>query len=1419
MKLPLNLRKRLMLLMVATLLPLFALSIVKAWFNTRVAVEQAKANLSSAASLAAAGQQRATETVQQVLTAIMKTPDIHDGPPVRCARYLAELRRALPLYANLGIIDLDGYNRCDGLSSDKRYYLGDRSYFRQALARRSFAVGEYAVGRLSGRPIVGFGLPALDGHGEVAFVAYASLDLESFLQAVAAVKLPPGAELSIHDREGNVLAGSAGLRMEPGQKISSPLLLGAFSHQSTGVREGDDGRGQQRLYAFMPSSAQADSAFFVVVSVDRDQITGPLYRQLWLELAALALLALLSGWLVWVMTGRAIVKPAASILEATRQIQAGHFDARIALHQGEPVAGEFVQMAVGFNRMAESLQQQQLTLAAELARSQAAKEQLQDAQRLARIGYWETDLTSGQVCWSDEIYTLFELERSMFDGTYEGFAQHIHPLDRKAFKEAREAALRTGAALDIEFRVVTPSGKVLWIKEFGKVHEPGQNAKARCLRGVAQDITERKNAELGIASSTELLNRTGGLAKIGGWELDARTLALQWSAQLYVIHELEPPPEPITLEVALAFYPEPGRAELRAAIDAALSLGSSWDMELPLITASGRQLWVRTQGQALLQDGKVVRLIGVQQDISAQHAAQAHLRLLEACIANLNDMVMITEAEPLDEPGPRIVFVNGAFERHTGYSLQEVRGRSPRFLQGPATTRAALARIGAALRAWQPACVELINYTKSGQPFWVEVDIVPLANEKGWFTHWVAVQRDITQRKLAEQALRDSEQRYAALFDMAPVSMWVYDLQTWRFLAVNQAASLAYGYSAEEFLALTVFDLRPESEHEQLRQWLANAQRKTALWRHLRKDGSLLPVETVSQPIRYADRDARFVVVLDKTAQQKAEKEVQDHLLTMQRAADAAQAITWHQTLEGAMQEIAEQARGVIGVHQATVSLARGNGAVQGIRAVSLSEKYEVSRDLIKQADGSGLYALVCGNNRAVRLTQAELETHLRRRGGQAFADLQPPMRGLLAVPLVERNGKNIGVLQLSDKYEGEFTKQDEYVALELGNLASAALENARLLEEVSQLNAGLEQKVAERTAALARQEALFRTLADQAPQMVWMANVDGAATYCNRAWFDLMGGQASDWAGHQWLAVVHPDDMAETKANWQQARAGKTAYAGVRRLLGQDGRYHTMAYRAAPVLDSQGEVSFWVGIDADITEIKAAEAALRLSNQELEAFSYSVSHDLRSPLNTIDGFSQLLVKQLSGDASHKAQHYLSRIRFGVAQMGQLIEDLLSLSQVARAPLNIEQVDLSLMASSFLEEWQARHPQRRATVHIEPGLRAPADERLMRVALGNLLANAWKFTAHTECAEISVGQKFDAAGLPIFFVRDNGAGFDMAYADKLFEPFQRLHAATEFPGTGIGLATVSRVIKRHGGSIWTKSSPNAGATFFFTLPP
>ena len=802
-------------------------------------------------------------------------------------------------------------------------------------------------------------------------------------------------------------------------------------------------------------------------------------------------------------------------------------------------------------------------------------------------------------------------------------------------------------------------------------------------------------------------------------------------------------------------------------------------------------------------------------DLTEQHAAQSQLRLLEACVSHLNDMVVITEAQPFDEPGNRIVFVNAAFERHTGYRCEEVLGKSPRFLQGLRTQRHELDRIGAALRKWQPVRAELINYTKSGQEFWVEIDIVPVADAKGWITHWVAVQRNITGRKLAEQALVESEQRYATLFEATPVPMWVLDRASLQFLTVNRAAIEDYGYSTEEFLSMSLFDVDSDASPDRLRSYLAQAVRaRLGSWQHRRKDGSLFFVDMVAHRIQYAGRAACFVVALDMTAQVKAEKEVQNYLFALQRAADAVKAITLHQTLEGMLQEMAEQARGMIGAHQAVVTLVADGDWTKAIHGLSVSAQHEPYRDQIPPTDGTGIYALACHHSHAVRMTQAELRRHPDGQGlGRNFR-----LRNWLAVPLTGRSGQNIGLLQIADKYDGEFTLQDEYIATELAQLGSIGIENTRLLQEVSQFNTGLEQKVAERTVALARQEALFRALADQAPQVVWTINPNGAVTYFNQAWFDLVGGQLQDWTGVQWFTAIHPEDLPDVKVTWQLARASQLPFFGIRRVLGKDGSVYTMSYRASPVLDDAGGVLFWVGIDADVTEIKIIEAALRLSNEELEAFSYSVSHDLRAPLNTINGFSSLLNIELAASAGEKVSHYLSRIQSGVVQMGQLIEDLLSLAQVARAQLRREPVNLSLMACRILKEWQARQPERQVSVDIQSDLQAHGDGRLLRVVMENLLGNAWKFCAHQPQAAISVGHQPDLAGLPVFFVRDNGAGFDMAYAQKLFIPFQRLHKVSEFPGTGIGLATVSRVIGRHGGRIWAEAEPGRGATFFFTLP-
>jgi len=226
----------------------------------------------------------------------------------------------------------------------------------------------------------------------------------------------------------------------------------------------------------------------------------------------------------------------------------------------------------------------------------------------------------------------------------------------------------------------------------------------------------------------------------------------------------------------------------------------------------------------------------------------------------------------------------------------------------------------------------------------------------------------------------------------------------------------------------------------------------------------------------------------------------------------------------------------------------------------------------------------------------------------------------------------------------------------------------------------------------------------------------------------------------------------------------------------------------------------------------------LERKNQELEAFSYSVAHDLRAPLRGIDGFSAALLQDFGDQLDAQAHHYLNRMRASAGRMGELIDDLLQLSRVGRADLRRGRVDLSEIASQVVAELRRHDPGRQVVDQIEEGLTTDADSKLMRVAMENLIGNAWKFTSKVEMAQIQVGVTDNERGRS-FFVRDNGAGFDMEYLERLFRPFQRLHGERDFPGTGIGLATVYRVIDRHGGRVWAEAAVGLGATFFFTIPP
>jgi PAS domain S-box-containing protein len=395
------------------------------------------------------------------------------------------------------------------------------------------------------------------------------------------------------------------------------------------------------------------------------------------------------------------------------------------------------------------------------------------------------------------------------------------------------------------------------------------------------------------------------------------------------------------------------------------------------------------------------------------------------------------------------------------------------------------------------------------------------------------------------------------------------------------------------------------------------------------------------------------------------------------------------------------------------------------------------------------------------------------------------------------------------------------------------------LERRVAQRTENLTLQIQERLRAereLRKSEMRFRSVAYSANDLIVSADQEGRILSWSKGGTAIFGWSEEEILGRELTTLMperfrdaHRAGLARYLATKESHVIGRTIeLAGLRK----DGTEFPLELSLATWSTDDG--SFFSGILRDITERKRVErevralneglerrvaertAELEAANRELAAFSYSVSHDLRAPLQSIDGFSQALVEDYGHVLEPEALDYLRRVRAATQRMGQLIDDMLTLAYVTRSELKREEVDLSEIARSVAEELRMRAQNRAVEVVIADGLGATGDARLLRVVFENLLGNAWKFTSKHAAARVEFGRA-DGDGAPYFFVRDDGAGFEMAYAHKLFGAFQRLHGADEFEGTGIGLATVQRIIQRHGGRVWAEGAVEKGATFAFTL--
>jgi PAS domain S-box-containing protein len=780
------------------------------------------------------------------------------------------------------------------------------------------------------------------------------------------------------------------------------------------------------------------------------------------------------------------------------------------------------------------------------------------------------------------------------------------------------------------------------------------------------------------------------------------------------------------------------------------------------------------------------------------------------------------------EPDGWVFWYNQRWYEYTGTTLEEMQGWGWSAVHHPQSRDQVVEFIKDAWQKGEPWELSFPLRRHDGQYRWFLTRSYPIKNTEGEIVRWIGTNTDITEQRKAEE-------RFRVMADASPHFIWELSPDG-QAQYVNKAALDYVGKTFEEYTATpwSIY-LHPE-ELDAVASTIMDAVAARKGYR-------------IEHRIKGANGQYRwFVSSADPSF--LADGELYRYIgsaIDIHEVKEAEQALAWSNKMLGMVAhaqnlffsneniydmfekplldllDLTESEYGFIGE---ILQSEAGQPYLKCCFLTNIGWNQE-TRDLWENNRKTGfefhkldnLFGRVITTGEVVIANEPDQDP---RRSMTGRPDGHPPLSSFMGIPFY-KNRKLVGMVGIANRPEGYAADLIERLKPFLDACANI-IEAYRSQQEKDQL-----------TRVLSESETRFRSLADTAPVAIFMAGEDAQVTYWNKYWLNYTGQTFEESLCTSWADAVHPDDYERTLQTFTDSYQNRTVYELENRLKGKDGQYRWFFSKGCPRYLPNEEFAGFIGTILDITERKRQEEEIRqlndelecrveartnqLSavNRELESFSYSVSHDLRAPLRSINGFSQALMEDYGEHIDALGQDFLQRICKESQRMGQLIDDILALSRLTRGEVNKVPVNLSNMAQEIMNTIRGQEPGRiEVQVIIQPNMLAQADEHLIYAVLQNLLDNAWKFTSQREAARIEFGMK-EIDGVPSYFVKDNGAGFNMAYVGKLFGAFQRLHAMDEFSGSGIGLATVQRIIHRHGGRVWAEGELEQGATFFFTL--